>query len=131
MAVLLDDFADWTFALDEAGDAQSAWQCFEAICRKADTSGVYSTETLAGRAVELLAPRLDFARLTEASKRLLHSGDGLSWMHWTGQDRVHFGIFPSGKMIPKTGRGLAGVGRSPLHSSSPRQFRARRGNCSR
>jgi len=56
---VLDAWAVRRYGLNEVTDAESAWSAFVRVCTEAEARGEYYPASVAGRAVTLLAPRLD------------------------------------------------------------------------
>ncbi len=92
MLQVFDDWAKWRYDLDEVTDAKSAWKMFERICREADELGYYATNTVTGRAVELLAPKLDQEQLIKRTVGIISSYQNLGWKSWRMNDRLQFGM---------------------------------------
>lgn len=92
MSKLLDAWAAWRYGLDEITDAKSAWHKFEQICEQAERRQCYMTSDIAGRAVELLVPRLDQKRLIRRALEFIRSTRLYSWHHWQMNDRLQFGM---------------------------------------
>lgn len=67
MRRVADAWAAWHYGLEKIQDAGSARQALEALAREAEARGEFDTASLAGRAVALLAPRLETASLVDAA----------------------------------------------------------------
>ena len=89
---LLDQWASRKFSLDSVEDEATAWQAFEDLCQTATQAKAYSTEGLEGRAVALLAPKLNVAQLTREAIRLLRATDFVGWITWQANGKRHFGV---------------------------------------
>lgn len=74
LMAVVDAWAARRYDLDEATSPGTAWEAFERILAEADQCRAYATDSLAGRAVELLVPRLDPAQLVRRAEEILHSG---------------------------------------------------------
>jgi len=70
----IDAWAARRYGLDQATTPDAAWEAFERILAEADQCRAYATDNLAGRAVELLVPRLDPDRLVRRAEEILRSG---------------------------------------------------------
>lgn len=70
----IDAWATLRYGLDKATTPDAAWEAFERILAEADLCRAYATDSLAGRAVELLVPRLDPDRLVRRAEEILRSG---------------------------------------------------------
>ncbi len=77
--------------LEQLNNETSAWQAFEAICNEADREGIYSTSSIAGKAVELLAPQLPPKALADKAIKLIRSTRYYPWALWTLAGKKHFG----------------------------------------
>ncbi|HUT28204.1 MAG TPA: hypothetical protein VMX13_00320 [Sedimentisphaerales bacterium] len=108
MLLVLDDWARWRYDLDNVTDAKSAWRAFESICREADEEQYYVTTSIAGRAVELLVPKLDQERLVDRAVRIINSSPLYGWYTWRMNNRQQFGMSYSSKGMPP---GTGGSGR--------------------
>lgn len=84
MQKVCDAWANWLFQADEADDARSAWQAFERISTAADDEGKYITDSPAGRAIELVATRLDPRQLTATAEPLIESITSITFSQGTG-----------------------------------------------
>lgn len=91
MQKLLDKWATWQYGLNEVSDSESAWRAFEGICKIADERQYYLTTDIAGRAVELLVPRLDADRLVRRALSAIRSTQSFGWYVWRMNDRTQFG----------------------------------------
>jgi len=107
MLQVLDDWARWRYDLDNVTDAKSAWRAFERVCREADEKQYYVTTSIAGRAVELLVPKLDTERLVDRAVRIINSSPLYGWYLWRMNDRLQFGMSYRPKGMP-TGTGGSG-----------------------
>jgi hypothetical protein len=74
LMAVVDAWAARRYDLDKATSPETAWRAFERILAEADQRLAYATDSLAGRAVELLVPRLDPDRLVRRAEETLHSG---------------------------------------------------------
>ncbi|MHC4566391.1 MAG: HEAT repeat domain-containing protein [Planctomycetota bacterium] len=92
MSKLLDAWATWRYELDGITDPTSAWRKFEQICKQAERRQYYMTSDIAGRAVELLVPRLDQKRLIRRARKAIRSTRFYSWHNWQMNDRLQFGM---------------------------------------
>ena len=95
MMEVLDAWATWRYHLDKVGDADSAWSAFAAICDEADARQEYFTASAAGRAVELLVPKLPQERLMGRAAVLIRTCQGIpNYVCWTqraNDRRLNFG----------------------------------------
>ncbi|MHC4665597.1 MAG: hypothetical protein ACYS9T_06520 [Planctomycetota bacterium] len=108
MLQVLDDWARWRYVLDKVTDSESAWKVFERICRESDEDQYYVTTSIAGRAVELLVPKLDPERLVDRAVRAIDSSRLYGWYFWHMNDRLQFGMSYSPRGMPP---GTGGSGR--------------------
>lgn len=84
MMDVLDAWATRRYALDKVNDADSAWAAFQRICEEADATREYFTASVAGRAVELLTPKLPQERLVDRAVQLIRTYRGrLGCAQWT------------------------------------------------
>ncbi len=123
MSDLLDRGAAWKYDLDKVTDSESAWNTFERIRAEADTKQSYLTSDLAGRAVELLVPKLDPEQLVRLARDIIRSNRLYSWSSWQMNGRVQFGnLHPGGSHTGAdrtTGYSVGGRGDERL---SPGEF---------
>ena len=91
MSRVLDAWARWRYDLEEATVPDAAWRAFLRICREADRERRYSTAGVAGRAVELLVPRLDPERLARQAVEVIRRGGRINYLRWELSGRLHFG----------------------------------------
>jgi hypothetical protein len=91
MANVRDAWATWRYRLDEVSDADSAWTAFHRICDEADSQQQYGTDSVAGRAVELLAPKLSPERLIDVAVPLIRDTSNFSYSYWQSSGRLQFG----------------------------------------
>ncbi len=92
MSEVLDGWAAWKYDLDAATDSASAWEVFERIRAEANQRQYYMTSDIAGRAVELLAPRLNPDRLVRLTRNVIRSTRLYSWDGWQMNGRLQFGM---------------------------------------
>ena len=85
MMNLRDAWAIWRYGLDKANDAESAWAVLQHICDEADAEQQYLTDSPAGRAVELLVPKLPQQRLVDRAVQLVREAGLLNFTHWRNQ----------------------------------------------
>ena len=108
---VFDAWARHRYRLGQAFDAESAWAALARICEEADTVGEYATDSVAGRATELLTPILDPAKLVDCAETLIKR-----YHHWPGSfsyakryGRQQFSVGQprgySGKRIPPSAAG--------------------------
>ena len=93
---VLDQWAAKKYDLASATDAKAAWAIFEQIRSDADTKHSYNTDEPAGRAVELLLPKLDANQVIDLAEERIasfHTGPGFSMYHGYMVDRFHFGTY--------------------------------------
>ena len=119
MTQVIDAWATWRYRLDTVTDADSAWRAFQKICNEADARGEYSTASLAGRAVELLVPKLLPRTLVDKSVEFIQSGRLFPMsVNWQAAGRLEFGrkrtsdadysdVRPSDRYLPTSGVVLA------------------------
>jgi hypothetical protein len=119
MAKVLDDWAAWRYQLDKAVDVESAWEIFQRICVEAETERQYVTASVAGRAVELLTPKLTRDRLVEKAVEIIRDTGPIAYFQVNIDDRLQFGASerPGGVSL---GQGRYG------YASSGGRFGARR-----
>ena len=89
---LRDAWAAWHYGLDKVTDADSAWTIFQQICDEADARQQYLTDSIAGRAVELLVPKLPQERLVDDAAKLIREtrAYAYSYSYWRANDRLQF-----------------------------------------
>lgn len=92
MLHLLDAWATWHYNLDQVIDSKSAWEKLEQIGLEANRRQWYATSSVAGRAVELLVPKLDGKRLVDKAAKIVASTSLYGWHTWRMNDRPQFGI---------------------------------------
>ena len=104
MTHTLDAWATWRYGLDTATDADSAWAALEGVCREAEKRRCYFTSSVAGRAVELLVPKLPSERLVARAEKLIRASRSVNWWSWEMNGRPQFGIsYRSELFDPGTG----------------------------
>ena len=91
MMEVLDSWATWRYGLDKVTDADSAWRVFEQICDEANAREQYLTPSIAGRAVELLVPKLPQDRLLAEAIDLISNTGSIGYFTWRMNDRLQFG----------------------------------------
>jgi len=91
MMEVLDAWATWRYGLDKVTDAESAWRTFARIRDEAETQRQYLTPSVAGRAVELLAPKLPRQRLVDEAIGMIRNAGSFSYFKWTMNGRLQFG----------------------------------------
>lgn len=67
MQEVIDAWADAHYDLSQVKDADSAWRVLERIRREAEANRQYTTSSVAGRAIERIAPKLDPERLARVA----------------------------------------------------------------
>lgn len=67
MREVIDAWADSRYGTGQVKDADSAWRVLDRIRREAEANRQYTTSSVAGRAIELIAPMLDPERLATAA----------------------------------------------------------------
>jgi len=99
LETVLSDWAKAHYQFDQSTGKDEAWRLFERIQREADQQGAYSTDSLAGDAVESLVDQLDANRvIAEAARRLRlriaanNFGYGWGWHNRNGKQ--HFSNSP-------------------------------------
>ncbi|MBN1972799.1 MAG: hypothetical protein JW787_04125 [Sedimentisphaerales bacterium] len=97
MLKLLDAWAVWKYDLDKVTDSKSAWTAFKRIYAEAEKKQSYLTSDIAGRAVELLVPKLDPQILVNNARRIILSVQNYTWYQWKMNDRTQFGMSDSDK----------------------------------
>ncbi len=85
-------WATWKYGLDKVGSPESAWTVFQQIREEADAQQQYLTDSVAGRAVELLVPKLPQERLMDEAVRLIRDTSTFSYLFWRINDRQQFGF---------------------------------------
>ena len=91
MMKVLDAWANWRYDLDKVTDEQSAWKTFQRIQKEADGQRQYLTPSVAGRAVELLVPKLPRQRLLDMADRLIRETGSFGYFKWQMNGRLQFG----------------------------------------
>ena len=91
MMKVLDAWANWRYGLDKVADEQSAWKIFERIQKEADERRQYLTSSVAGRAVELLVPKLPRQRLLDRADTLIRKTGSFGYFKWQMNGRLQFG----------------------------------------
>ncbi len=94
MAEVRDAWAIWRYGLDKATNAESAWTAFQIICDEADAKQQYSTDSVTGRAVELLVPKLPQQRLVDKAMPLIRGTGPSTWSRWRNNGRLQFSCQP-------------------------------------
>lgn len=96
-AAVMDQWAVWKYDLDTIRTPEAAWAAFDRIGREAEESGRYDSNSMAGRAVELLVPRLDPLRLVTLAEQMIGQTMRLSYHYQTRPDgRIGFGYSRGG-----------------------------------
>lgn len=96
---VLDAWATELYGLDDVVDEASAWRVFERIRQEANESDNYHTDSPAGRALELLATKLNRDVIVDLAERRIRSfrqPPGWSLTHGFMIDRFHFGTYTDG-----------------------------------
>jgi hypothetical protein len=88
---VLSQWANWKYNLGNVQSAADAWDALQRVCREADQNGVYLTPSVAGRAVEILAPQVDPDRLVRAGAKMITDTGGGSFVMWKMGGRTQFG----------------------------------------
>ena len=91
MMEVFDAWAMWRYGLDKVTDAEMAWQTFERIGEEADVQQQYLTPSVAGRAVELLVPKLPQERLLDKACKLIRNTGSFQYFKWDMNGRLQFG----------------------------------------
>jgi hypothetical protein len=81
MWTVLDDWARIRYGLDKVSNSTEAWAVFQGIIKEADRTMEYSTASIAGRAVDLLVPKLDPEQLAREAVRLIEGTYNYSVSH--------------------------------------------------
>ena len=89
---LLDSWVTWHYDLEQVSDEHSAWSAFARILDEAEEGRQYVTCGLAGRAVELLVPRLDPARLVSLAEKRIRRTRHYGWGAIRMNGRLQFGV---------------------------------------
>ncbi len=110
MMDVLDAWARWRYGLDKVTDAGMAWQTFERICAQADVHRQYLTSSVAGRAVELLVPKLPQGRLLDKAIDLIRGTGSFGYFNWEMNGRLQFGYSqrPGGVHLGSSGTVFGG-----------------------
>ena len=105
MMSVLDDWATWRYGLDRVTDEGTAWSAFQRIREEAEMQQQYLTPSVAGRAVELLAPKLPREKLADEAVRLIRGAGTFDYLKWRTGDRLQFGYSrkPGGVHLDSTG----------------------------
>lgn len=98
---VLNDWARLRYGFSETADPRDAWQVLKQIQEQADRQQSYSTDSIAGDAVELLVSRLDAKQVIAAADARLKSilaGDdfGYGWGWSSRNGRTDFSTTPDG-----------------------------------
>ncbi len=91
MTAVRDAWAAWRCGLDKINNAGSAWTAFQQICDEAETEQQYLTDSVAGRAVELLVPKLPPKRLADKAAQLIRNTSTSGYCRWQSGGRLQFG----------------------------------------
>ena len=99
---VFDAWVTRRYNLAAVKDADSAWAVFEKLCDEAPREQQYYTCTLAGRALELIAPRLDAERLVRLAEGRIARIGSYQWHEGTAVGRLQFGFntVPGGVHVP-------------------------------
>lgn len=89
----IDAWADARYGARQAADADSAWRVLDKIRRDADQANEYSTSSVAGRAVELVASKLDSERLANTALQLFREHPYWNFSS-ANNDRFEFSTYP-------------------------------------
>lgn len=116
---LLEHWASWTYGLENARDGASAWRTFCFICDEVKKEQTYSTESLEGTAIEMLAPKLNVRRLTDYAINLIKSTRYLSASTWASQGKPHFGMSYSKTPIASTSDHMSSLSSGILDGQLP------------
>ena len=100
LAQVLDRWATWRYGLEQVTDTKAAWTVFERIRQEADQQQYYLTADIAGRAVELLTPKLDPDQLVRLARSIVRSTRLYSWSSWQMNSRGQFGMNASPWGLP-------------------------------
>ena len=107
MMDVLDAWATCRYGLDKVTDAKTAWQTFAHICQEADEQRQYLTPSVAGRAVELLVPKLPQERLLDRAVKLIKNTGSFGYFKWQWHmnGRLQFGYSqrPGGVYLGSSG----------------------------
>lgn len=90
MIHVLDDWANWKYHLQFVQTPKDAWNVLQQICLEAEQRGEYISASVAGRAVEILAQRLDPEQVAVSACRLLLYYDGYAVSRWSLAGKMHF-----------------------------------------
>ena len=88
---VMDDWANWKYGVRKVQTADDAWHILERIEAEADAQEQYLTPSPAGRAVELIADKLDPERLVRQAERLIASSGAYGYLHWKLGGQLQFG----------------------------------------
>ena len=110
MMNVLDDWARWRYRLEQVKDADSAWAVFERIRAEAEDRQQYFTASLAGRALELIVPRLDPHRLVCLAERRIRAVGSYSWSAGRMNGRFQFGCTRRPEGFSGPSGGYSGTG---------------------
>jgi hypothetical protein len=94
MAEVRDAWATWRYGLDKAADPDSAWTVFQRICDEAEAKQQYATDSVTGRAVELLVPKLPRQRLVDKALPLIRQTGSRAWSYGQSNGRYQFAYGP-------------------------------------
>lgn len=96
---VLDAWAADLYDIDSVTNLAGARALFDRICAEADELGDYYTDTPAGRALELLVPKLDRHEMVELAERRIRSfrmARSGSHRHGVIHGQFHFGTYGDG-----------------------------------
>ena len=111
---VLGAWAVWRYGLDKVADADTAWQAFERIGEEADVQQQYLTPSVAGRAVELLVPKLPQERLLDKASKLIRNTGSFQYFKWDMNGRLQFGYSQrqGGVSLGRSSEGWSSGGRA-------------------
>jgi hypothetical protein len=119
MEEILAQWAYRRYQLGQVADQASAWRTFETICAEADNQGFYSTVSIAGKAVELLCPRLNPETLAKRAIKIIRSVNSYGWNHWYLGGKPHFGYADRARGLRTGARRTTGAWRGGGPDSLP------------
>ena len=102
---VLNDWAMDRYQLDDVNDSSKAWQVFQSICREADESRTYRTNSTMGDAVELMLDKLNPEQVIAAAEKRLSAFEsegslemGWSWNFENGLKSFSYDSVSSGRL---------------------------------
>ncbi len=73
LAAAMDAWLRWRYGFDTINDEQMAWRVFQEMCRNANNTSYYATDSMEGRSLDLLLPKLNYEQLVAAAVALIRT----------------------------------------------------------